>query len=67
MTWTQSLQAFEINKLKVKDLLHVPFDSKRNQQFIGRCMACQQNMLTVKRTRSIQLCKDCWDFAFKEN
>jgi hypothetical protein len=64
MTWTQSLEAFAINKKRLSDILKVPFDFKSNQRYWGKCMACLK-MEHVKKTHGVQLCKDCWDLNFK--
>lgn len=67
MTWDQSLEAFAINKQWLPEILKTTFNSRRNKSFLGRCMACSENMKTVKRTCGVQLCEICWDYYFKGN
>jgi len=61
MTWEQSLEAFKLNKVKLSNILITNFDAHKNKIFTGRCMACSKNMMQVKNTKAVQLCKTCWD------
>lgn len=61
MTWQQSVNAFQENKINIKEVLKTNFNTHKNVVFCGRCMKCSESMKEVKRTNAIQLCEYCWN------